>query len=210
MPFTPFTPNAGDLIIDPKTGQFTEIGRILVRTLTQAVSGFAPTTAQYVTTTSDAGLSNERNLGALASGYLRIVSAAGIAVPSSVASIPLADIATLVAGAYTPTLFNVANLRASTAFSCQYLRVGGVITVSGRVDVDPITTATDTQLGISLPIASALANAGECAGSAWAPTLTSEGGAILADVANGRATLQWKAVDVTNTARYFSFTYRVI
>lgn len=104
MASSQFTPNAGDLIIDPKTGQFTEIGRILVRTLTQAVSGFAPTTAQYWTSTSDAGLSNERNLGALASGYLKILSAAGIAVPSSVAAIPMMDIAGLATAlaAYRP------------------------------------------------------------------------------------------------------------
>lgn len=210
MPLNEFTPNAGDAIIDPQTGQFTEIGRRLIRLLSTAVSALAPIDAQYWTSTSAASLTNERNIGSLASGYVKVVTLGAIAVPSTVAAIPLADIATLVAGAYTPTLFNVANVGASTAYSCQYLRVGAVVTVSGRVDVDPVTTATDTQLGISLPIPSALANAHECAGVAWAPTLTSEGGALLADVVNGRATLQWKAIDVTNAARYFTFTYRVI
>lgn len=205
-----FTPNATDQLFDPTTGQLTEIGRRLIRTLSTAVGALAPVDAQYWTSTSAAALSNERNLGSLASGYLKIVTLGAIAVPSTAAAIPLADVATLVAGAYTPVLTNVANLSASTAYSCQYLRVGAVITVSGHVDVDPVTTATDTQLGISLPIASALANAGECAGSAWAPTLTSEGGAILGDVVNSRATLQWKAIDVSNAARYFTFQYRVI
>lgn len=205
-----FTPNATDQLFDPTSGQLTEIGRILIRDLSAAAGSLAPVNAAYWVGQAPSVLTNARNLGALPSGYLKITTTIGIAVPSSVAAIPLADVATLSAGIYTPTLFNVANLAASTAYSCQYLRVGSSVTVSGKVDVDPTLTATDTQLGISLPIASAFANANECAGCAWAPTLTSEGGAILADVANGRATLQWKAVDVTNAARFFSFTYRVL
>jgi len=114
------------------------------------------------------------------------------------------------ADVYTPTLTNVANLDGSTAYSCQYLRVGSVVTVSGQVDLDPTTTLTDTQLGISLPIASNFANANECAGSGSAPAIAAMTVAILGDVANNRATLQFKATDVTNQPVFFSFIYRVI
>lgn len=116
----------------------------------------------------------------------------------------------LAAGTYTPTLTNVANLDASTAYSCQYMRVGNVVTVSGRVDVDPTTTLTSTQLGISLPIASNLANANECAGSAACPAIAGQSAAILGDATNDRAIMQWLAGDVTNQPMYFSFTYRII
>jgi hypothetical protein len=215
----PLTP-----IIDVVTGSVTEIGRRYLEEIGNAVGGLAPIDAHYFLGTPAAALTSGVNLGALASGYLKIAVGVGVATPSTVATIPEADVTGLVAalavftaalalitsGTYTPALTNVANLSASTPFSCQWSRVGATVTVSGRVDVDPITTATDTQLGIALPIASVFANANECAGSAWAPTLTSEGAAVLADVANHRATLQWKAVDVTNAARYFSFTYRVI
>lgn len=206
----PFTPQATDQLFNPTTGQLTEIGRRLIRTLSAAVGALAPIDAQYWTSTPAAALTAERNLGALASGYLKVTTAIGIATPSSVASIPLADVATLSAGAYTPTLFNVANLSASTAFSCQYLRVGGVVTVSGRVDVDPVAAATLTTLGISLPIASVLANTHECAGSGVSPAIAGQCAAVLGDVANARASLQWTSADVTNQALYFSFTYRVI
>ena len=114
------------------------------------------------------------------------------------------------ADVYTPTLTNVANLDGSTAYSCQYLRVGSVVTVSGQVDLDPTTTLTDTQLGISLPIASNFANANECAGSGSAPAIAAMTVAILGDVANNRATLQFKATDVTSQPVFFSFTYRII
>jgi hypothetical protein len=36
MPLNEFTPNIGDKIINPQTGEFTEIGRILVRNLSAA------------------------------------------------------------------------------------------------------------------------------------------------------------------------------
>lgn len=204
------TPNARDPIIDAATGQLTEIGRTLIRTLAAQVGALAPIDARYWLSTSNPTLTNEQNIGALATGYLKSTQAIGIATPSTVAVIPLADIATLTAGAYTPTLFNVANLGASTAYSCQYLRVGGVVTVSGRVDVDPIAGATLTTLGISLPLPSVLANPHECAGTGVSPGIAGQCAAVLGDVANARASLQWTSADVTNQALYFSFTYRLI
>lgn len=113
-------------------------------------------------------------------------------------------------GTYTPTLTNVANLDASTAYLCQYMRVGSVVTVSGKVDVDPTLTGTSTQLGITLPIASNLANAQNCAGTAFASGIAAQGAAILADTTNDRAQMQWIAGDVSNQAMYFTFTYQII
>lgn len=114
------------------------------------------------------------------------------------------------AGVYTPTLTNVANLAASTAYQCQYMRAGSVVTVSGKVDVDPNLAATSTQLGISLPIASAIAAAEDCAGVAFASGIAAQGAAILGDAANGRAQMQWVSGDITNQPMYFIFSYRVI
>lgn len=125
-------------------------------------------------------------------------------------SVAAADLADVAGGTYTPTLFNVANLDASTAYSCQYMRVGIVVTVSGRVDIDPTLAATSTQLGISLPIASNFANANECAGTAFASGIAGQGAAILADTANDRAQLRYVSGDVTNQAMYFQFSYRII
>lgn len=122
----------------------------------------------------------------------------------------LTGLPTFAHGTYTPTLTNVANLAASTAYSCQYLRVGNTVTVSGRVDVDPTAATTSTQLGISLPVASNLANTNECAGTAFASGIAGQGAAILGDATNNRAQMQWVSGDVTNQAMYFTFTYRII
>lgn len=115
----------------------------------------------------------------------------------------------LASGTYTPTLFNVTNVAASTAYQCQYLQVGSVVSVSGKVDVDP-TAAVATELGLSLPIASNLGATENLGGTAFALAVAGQGAAILADVANDRASFQWVAVDVANRSMYFQFQYQII
>lgn len=109
---------------------------------------------------------------------------------------------------YTPTLFNTTNVAASTAYNCQYMQVGAVVFVTGKVDVDP-TAAGQVVLGISLPVASNLANDGELAGTAAAIAVAGQSAGIHADTANDRALLEWIAVDTSNRAMYFTFMYRV-
>lgn len=113
-------------------------------------------------------------------------------------------------GTYTPTLFNTANLTASTAYECQYSRVKNTVTVSGKVDVDPTLVATITQLGISLPIASNLGATEDLSGTAFAPSIAGQGAAILGDVANDRAIMQWVSTDLTNQSMFFVFEYIII
>lgn len=115
-------------------------------------------------------------------------------------------------GKYTPTLTNVANLDASTAYECQWLRVQDMVTVSGKVEVDPTAPAVATQLGISLP-PFAPSNFGaeeDLGGAAACPTIAGQSAAIRADAANDRAEMVWIAGDVTNQPMFFSFTYQMI
>lgn len=116
----------------------------------------------------------------------------------------------LASGTYTPGLTNVANLDASTAFQCQYMQIGNVVSVSGKVSVDPTLTATSTKLGIALPVASNFGAAEDCGGVAFASAITGMGAAILADAANDRAQLEFISTDVTNQPMYFQFQYEVI
>ena len=111
-------------------------------------------------------------------------------------------------GTYTPTLTDVANVAASTAYSCQYIRVGTVVTVSGEVDIDPTTTLTLTQLGISLPIASNLTATNELGGTSADDLGTAA--RVAGDATNNRAELRMTPVDVTNRRFSFTFTYRVL
>lgn len=117
----------------------------------------------------------------------------------------------LASGTYTPALTIVANLDATPVSSvCQYSRVGNVVTVSGKVTVNPTTTLTLTQLGISLPIASALSVDSQVGGASAASAIAGQSAAIRGDVANDRAEMIWVATDVTDQPMFFTFSYLVL
>lgn len=118
--------------------------------------------------------------------------------------------ALIASGTYTPTVTSVANLDSSSAQECQYMRVGNTVTVSGIVTVDPTLTATSTQLGISIPIASNFAVNSDCSGVAFAYAIAGQGAAIVADGGNDRAHMQWISTDITSQDMVFTFSYQVI
>lgn len=116
---------------------------------------------------------------------------------------------TFSSGTYTPTLSNTTNITASTAYQCQYLRVGDTVTVSGKVDVDP-TAAGQVQLGITLPISSNIGAVEDLGGTASAIAVAGQSAGIYGDATNNRATMEWIAVDLSNRAMFFTFSYQVI
>lgn len=138
------------------------------------------------------------------------LTATKVVIPTSVQVGGGAVLSILDQGLYTPTLNNVANLGASTAYQCQWMRVGNMVTVSGKVDADATVAATLTQLGISLPVASNFGAEEDCGGTGVAPGGASQYAAIKADAANNRAEMIWLAGDITNQSFHFSFAYRVI
>lgn len=113
----------------------------------------------------------------------------------------------LVTGSYTPTLTNVANVSASTAYLCYYYQVLDMVTVFGKVDIDPTLTATATELGVSLPVASGLTGDGELAGTA-ASNIAAEAISISGDGTNDRAAFKYLCTDITNHTLRFHFSYK--
>ena len=112
-------------------------------------------------------------------------------------------------GTYTPTLTNTTNISASTAYVCQYMRVGSVVTVSGKLDVDPTAGGT-VILGVSVPIASNF-TAEEQAGGVGASDSTNETPmSIYADSTNDRVTFESSKLGGGNQHVHFAFTYRII
>lgn len=116
----------------------------------------------------------------------------------------------IASGTYTATLTNIANLAASSGGQGQWLRVGNVVTVSIAVSVDPTLTATSTQLGISLPIASNFTGTPNCGGVMFASNIAGQGAAIFADPINDRAQMQWISTDITAQSMYGCFTYVIL
>jgi len=148
---TGLTPNANDRIIDATSGQFTEIGRTLIRRLSAAVGELAPTNATYVVTSSAdaAALSAKVNLGALASGYLKLTVALGLATPTTTPTLALADLA---AGTAAISISGVAATATALATPRTINNVafdGTANIVLDRVSVlvDGATPALDASLG---------------------------------------------------------------
>lgn len=109
-------------------------------------------------------------------------------------------------GIWTPTLTNTTNVSASTAYTCQFSRVGDVITFSGRVAIDPTAAAT-TVLGMSLPVPFDVTSLTQIQG-----TFTDgagQSGAIQGDTTNDRMTFTYVATALPNTAFSFSGSYRL-
>lgn len=180
--------------------------RTLVNNISQGLSWTVIT--DKPTTLAGYGITDAAPLSHVGSGG-GAHSAATTAVNGFMSSTDKAKLDLITSGTYTPTLTNVANLDSSATYAAQYIRVGSVITVSGRVDIDP-TAAGSVRLGISLPVASAFVSARQCAGTASATSVAGQSAAILADVANARAELQYIAVDTASRAMYYTFTYTVV
>lgn len=112
-------------------------------------------------------------------------------------------------GSYTPTLTNVTNVAASTAFSTQWMRIGTMVLVSGKFDADP-TGAGACEIGISLPIASNFAGEAQAGGTFHLHAVASEGGSITADATNDRLKARWTAVDTSNRTFGFIAMYIIV
>lgn len=117
---------------------------------------------------------------------------------------------TVTSGTYTPTLFNVLNVSASTAYVCQYMRVGNVVTVSGAVDIDPTVATSATLLEMSLPIASNLADFNQCCGTAVAGGAIGNSASVLGQTTDNRAQFFMTPTSASNLGYGFSFTYLII
>lgn len=116
-------------------------------------------------------------------------------------------------GTYTPTLTDVTNIAShGTVSDLNYMRVGSMVFVSGRVNVDPTAAGAATELGISLPIATNFGLFTQCAGVAFTDGVASLGGRIMADTTNDRAALKFVSLASEHVSRDFSvfFMYQII
>lgn len=116
-------------------------------------------------------------------------------------------------GTYTPTGTNVANAGTITSDGAQWLRVGNVVTVSGKMQVLPTAGSTLTRIRITLPVASALSEAlvFECVGVAGVSSASAHApGVVIANIANDEAEIQFYSMGTGTNNVTYTFTYRVV
>jgi hypothetical protein len=135
-------------------------------------------------------------------------SVATLAVTNAGDLITIAPQQVTASGTYTPTWTGLVNVTSVTAFSCQYMRVGDTVTVSGWVTIDPVSDNTPTSLSFSLPINSNTATVNFLNGTG----VTQGGGAAASLSGYGSNFGEFEVIPSLATAvNYaFHFTYRIV
>ncbi|RPI80678.1 MAG: hypothetical protein EHM34_09725 [Nitrosopumilales archaeon] len=103
----------------------------------------------------------------------------------------------------------ISNLSGAGVDYLYYIHTGSFVTVFGRFQLLPTAIGVNTELGFELPIISYFDFKYECAGAAASPEVN-QSGAVLADVGNNRAKLQFLAVTNVQFDMYFNFGYKII
>ena len=161
-----------------------------------------------LTSTGDTTLGDAAADTITSNGYLS--AAAGLEISKTAVTAPAASDGNVYSGTYTPTVTAVTNVSAVSASINQYMRVGNVITVSGRVRIDPVVVG-NTVIGMTLPVASNFTDTLQLAGTfATTRGANVDQGAIFADATNDRANFQFNAIDTALTFYVFQFTYRIL
>jgi hypothetical protein len=139
-------PAVGTQIFDAQTGYLTIQGQNYFEQLNAFISAIAgaPADAQYWVSVANGSLTNEENLGALSSGYLKITVAVGHATPNVTATIPTSDLsglisASIITGVLAPANGGTGSNLAGTGGASQVLRqssAGANVTVSQLASTD--------------------------------------------------------------------------
>jgi hypothetical protein len=168
----------------------------------------------FYTTPNGSGTLTER-MRIDSTGLITVASGGGLSIDATdVTGTPAATNGNVFSGTYTPNLTNTTNVAASSTGTCQYMRVGNVVTVSGLVDINPTTAGSNTVLRMTLPIASTFTSSDRlCAGTAASVTSGTYGqslGIFAYQSATGQAEFRGDPTVATSQEYAFSFTYRII
>ncbi len=117
--------------------------------------------------------------------------------------------ASFASGEYVPTLTDVTNVAASVLVAARYVRINNTVIVYFAATID-ITGAGAAELGVDLPVASALAAAGDLTGHANTEVVGEDQAVIAGDVANDRAAVTYTGIGTGVIAWAGSFSYQVL
>lgn len=207
------TVNSGDTLFGINIYGADGTAAVQAASITAAVDGTPGTNDMpgrlVFSTTADGAATPTEVCRMTADNRLVMASSAGLTIGRTAVTAPAATDGNVFSGTYTPTLTNQTNVAASTAYACQYMRVGNVVTVSGKVDVTATAgSSTITELRISVPVASSFASSHQAGGAA--SDNISQNGAIYAVGLGSTARLVFPALLTTSRSFYFSFTYQVV
>lgn len=110
----------------------------------------------------------------------------------------------------SPAITNVTNVASSTIQDQQWMRIGSVINVSGRLTIDPTSASIATEVGVALPVSSTTNLFAYVSGVAHSSNSVSLGGGCEADITNNRMAIRYiNTTDVASKTWFYNFTYRI-
>jgi hypothetical protein len=138
-------------------------------------------------------------------------SGGSITITNGAGTIDLATTLTLAEGSYTPSAGSSnANLDASTLYETYYYRVGNNVTAWGRFEADPTTTATETIVSFTLPIASNFSAISQLGGVATPSSVTGWAtAAARGNTTTDQVEFSFLAGNTSSNIYHFQFSYRI-
>lgn len=118
-------------------------------------------------------------------------------------------LSTVASGTYTPTYTGVANVDSITPFEARWMQIGDIVSVQGRVQIDPTSSTTATSLRISLPVPSDILTTGYLGGMAVASNVDDHTARVESDTVNDAALLNYTSRISTPSAWVYDFSYRI-
>lgn len=220
--FTPSAPSAGIVegavrINTTNSGGTNDITCLLQAGTIRALTGTAAAPAFTFQADTDTGVylsgTNELSLATAGTQRATVTSDGrlyGTALHNNSGAVTGTTNQYVASGTYTPTLTNGSNVSSSSIATCQWIRVGNVVTVSGAIFVDPTAASTATVVSISLPIASNFTGSSNLGGAAAYGSTANEAWNLTANSATDVASLIGWAQETASHTFGFSFTYVVL
>lgn len=106
---------------------------------------------------------------------------------------------------YTPTLTGITNVDGVTLTSAHYMRINDQVTVDLMISIDPTTLATNTNVDITLPIASTMTNLTNLTGIITSAT----GGTGNVVAVGNKARIGFEANTTSNQVYNVHYMYRI-
>jgi hypothetical protein len=119
----------------------------------------------------------------------------------------------LASGSWSPTLTGVANVDGTpTSLHATYTRVGSIVRCQVTLSIDPTVITTQTEVGISLPIASAFTGSNDASGEGAGSTGNGVGQyvQVVSDATNDRATLIFQSGSTSASIITATFQYTIL
>jgi hypothetical protein len=144
---------------------------------------------------------------------VRIKDGGGLQISRTAVTAPATGDGNVFSGTYTPTQVSTnTNVTSVTYNSASYMRVGSIVTVSGRVEITATATG-NTVVQFSLPIASAFTATSQGSGTGAQTSATTANNSfarLSAQSTDDCIFLQTNSTVTTSASYFYTFTYRII